>query len=520
MSSRSRKRFSESTRKRTRQRRAVFETLEPRRLLAGEISLVRYFDTWGGGIIRSTDVAGMTYHPPSGHLILTDSEIDELPDIFNGDNIFEVSLRGDQVFRTIASHNAEPAGITYNAFDGFFYVTNDDNRHLARYDDALNAPLAWVDTRNAVANANDPEDVAADPATGDLYVADGNGGGRQVLVYNSNLEFQRSFSVASRMLDTEGIAFHPTLRHLLIVSSLDHKVFEYMLDGTFVDQYDISGFFPKPRAEQGLTFAPTSDPNDDPGALALYIADGGKDNYPDGRVYETLISGGQPGHNTLPAVNAGDDQTVTVLDLSTPAVALLDATVTDDGLPIPPGAVSTQWVMLSGPATVTFGNEHAVDTTVSLPAAGTYVLRLTADDGQLTTSDEVTIIVQEGGLQNQAANEPTDSVVVDALWRSVGVQGASRPGAAVLPPPVGAPSLSDVQLELLADKTDTDAPKSPDRGVVRLVDRLFAELGRSEEGRMLLLSTFDRQRESDARSEFSEFIGKSLSDRRFVEACL
>ena len=57
---------------------AAFEQLECRLLLAGDITLVRHFDTWDGGIIRSTDVAGLGYHAPTGQLYLADSEINEI----------------------------------------------------------------------------------------------------------------------------------------------------------------------------------------------------------------------------------------------------------------------------------------------------------------------------------------------------------------------------------------------------------------------------------------------------------
>ncbi|HEY5957587.1 MAG TPA: S8 family serine peptidase [Polyangiaceae bacterium] len=92
--------------------------------------------------------------------------------------------------------------------------------------------------------------------------------------------------------------------------------------------------------------------------------------------------------NAAPFVNAGPDLAVTL-----PAAATLDGTIADDGLPNPPGTVTTTWAALSGPGTVTFGNPNAVDTTATFSAAGTYVLRLTADDGALFSSDTVTIVV-------------------------------------------------------------------------------------------------------------------------------
>jgi hypothetical protein len=95
--------------------------------------------------------------------------------------------------------------------------------------------------------------------------------------------------------------------------------------------------------------------------------------------------------NEPPRVNAGPDQTVTL-----PAPASLDGTVTDDGLPNPPGALTTRWSAVSGPGTVTFADPVAVDTTARFSAAGLYVLRLTAHDGLLSASDDVTIAVNAG----------------------------------------------------------------------------------------------------------------------------
>jgi hypothetical protein len=90
-------------------------------------------------------------------------------------------------------------------------------------------------------------------------------------------------------------------------------------------------------------------------------------------------------------VNAGPD-----LEVFLPAQAVLNATVTDDGLPTPP-SVTTTWSMVSGPGTVTFQNANAVDTQASFSVNGTYVLRLTATDGVLSTSDQAQVTVFPAG---------------------------------------------------------------------------------------------------------------------------
>ena len=55
--------------------------------------------------------------------------------------------------------------------------------------------------------------------------------------------------------------------------------------------------------------------------------------------------------------------------------------------------MTTTWSKVSGPGTVTFGNSSLVNTTASFSTDGGYVLRLTADDSVLQTSDDVIVIV-------------------------------------------------------------------------------------------------------------------------------
>jgi len=96
--------------------------------------------------------------------------------------------------------------------------------------------------------------------------------------------------------------------------------------------------------------------------------------------------------NRAPFVDAGPDLTITL-----PASAVLEGTETDDGLPNPPGAVVTTWSVVSGPGAVSFTDGSAVDTAASFSTAGTYLLRLTVDDGALSASDTVTILVRDPG---------------------------------------------------------------------------------------------------------------------------
>ena len=109
----------------------------------------------------------------------------------------------------------------------------------------------------------------------------------------------------------------------------------------------------------------------------------------------TITVAPEPPVNQAPTVNAGLDQTITL-----PSTATLAGSASDDGLPS--NTLTTTWSQVSGAGTATFANASSTTTSVSFSAAGTYVLRLTASDGDLSSSDDVTITVNPESSVNQA----------------------------------------------------------------------------------------------------------------------
>ncbi len=118
-----------------------------------------------------------------------------------------------------------------------------------------------------------------------------------------------------------------------------------------------------------------------------------------------------PPVNQPPGVDAGPSRSIVL-----GAAASLDGTVSDDGLPTSPGSVTTTWSKVSGPGTVLFGSASAVDTTATFSAEGTYVLRLSASDGLLSASDEMTVTV----ASNTA---PISISFQDGLFPAISYQG-------------------------------------------------------------------------------------------------
>ena len=97
--------------------------------------------------------------------------------------------------------------------------------------------------------------------------------------------------------------------------------------------------------------------------------------------------------NTAPEVEAGPDQTVTL-----PGAGMLVGSAIDDGRSGAP--VTTLWSQVNGPGVAVFATPASAVTTVDFPALGIYVLRLTADDGELSATDDITIEVT--GVVNTA----------------------------------------------------------------------------------------------------------------------
>ena len=189
--------------------------------------------------------------------------------------------------------------------------------------------------------------------------------------------------------------------HIITTSTWTHVAISYSSSS----QSNIPGFYINGVA-QSITDVSTGpgglgETHLDDSAVNLMIgnrADGARPfggRIDDVRIYSRPLSAAEvfglatlPTGDRAPSVNAGTSQTAYV---GTPAS--LTGTATDDGLPNPPGVLTTTWSKVSGPGTAAFGNASATNTTVTFDTAGTYVLRLTADDSQAQSASDVTITV-------------------------------------------------------------------------------------------------------------------------------
>ncbi|UJF35475.1 Ig-like domain-containing protein [Paenibacillus hexagrammi] len=118
--------------------------------------------------------------------------------------------------------------------------------------------------------------------------------------------------------------------------------------------------------------------------------------------------------NTPPVVTAQQDSSVKI-----PLKANLLASVSDDGAP--EGTLTSTWSMKSGPAggQVSFVNANAANTLASFSKPGTYVLTISATDGELTTSVDITVTIDPLPNNVNLALTATPSTSYVSSWENL-----------------------------------------------------------------------------------------------------
>jgi PKD repeat protein/uncharacterized protein YjiK len=279
-------------------------------------TLVQIVDTWQFDP-PSPDAAGITYLGHVGDLLISDSEVNEMP-IYAGANLFQMSLSGvlAETYTTI-SYSGEPTGITWNPSNNHLFISDDTGERSVYevdpgadglYETADDVVTSFV---TELFGSNDPEGVTFDSSQGVLFVADGVNAEIYRVSPGSNGIFDgvppagddavTSFDTKSLGLnDPEGVAYDTDYGHLYIVGKPATQVFHVTTTGTLLRTIDISAANPDKPA--GLGYAPSSE---NPGEMTLWIVDRGVDNNSDpkendGRAYEFSLPSSSG--NAIPTV--------------------------------------------------------------------------------------------------------------------------------------------------------------------------------------------------------------------------
>ena len=127
--------------------------------------------------------------------------------------------------------------------------------------------------------------------------------------------------------------------------------------------------------------------------------------------------------NQAPVVNAGENQTLVLPSTTT----TLNATVIDDDFPGYP--LSTSWSVVSGPGSVTFADPGLLNTSVTFSEEGVYVLRMTADDTELSDSGEVSVAIEAEAILTNLLISPSSVNLAPSEFQKFSIYATDQSGA-------------------------------------------------------------------------------------------
>ena len=292
--------------------------VSPAALSASNPVVVNAFDTTAFG---SPDPSGLAFlpggAPGTGTLLVVDSEVNEAP-FFALNNLFYFSQSGTFDHSTsLEGFTIEPTGMAYDPLNGHFFISDDDANKIFEVD-ASNPGVA-LNSFSVTSFAPDAEDVAFDPVTNHLLVIEGDTAhvnSRTIFEMTTSGTIVQSIPLTSLVpADLEAIAYDPVNQVFYVSGGSFKDIYVLSRDGqTLLETITILESMTNTLTDtsvhpKGLLLAPSSDPNDDPGVMSLYVADYGHDQVMDGRIYEINLNGpsGQP-----PLFTTGND----VLDLN------------------------------------------------------------------------------------------------------------------------------------------------------------------------------------------------------------
>jgi DNA-binding beta-propeller fold protein YncE len=249
--------------------------------------------------IGSTDPSGLAYVPQSKTLFLSDSEVEGSP--FNrAKNLWALGTDGSlkQSFSLVNSFTTEPAGLAFDALTGSLFITDDDNCKVFRVDPA-NPAVKRGEFLTKPLGVIDPEDIAIDPSNGHVFITNGtgnssNGGplGRAILeTNNTGTQIFSTIKLPTVIDDPEALAYDAREDVFYVGGGFSYKIWKVARSGAILSTIDILGGYRNPVSDtkvhvKDLELAPSSDPNDNPGKLSLYVADYGNSHVNDGRLFE------------------------------------------------------------------------------------------------------------------------------------------------------------------------------------------------------------------------------------------
>ncbi len=277
----------------------------------------------------SPDPTGIAYLSSSNRLLISDSEIEEMPLLYADVNLWEIGLSGN-VIRTSSTipFSAEPEGVSFNPDNGHLFFVDDDADSVFEMAPGADGVYGTLDDAitsfgTAAFGSLKPLGVAYSADLDMLFIADYTNAEVYKVTPGANGVFDgiapegddqvTSFDTAGFAVTAlEGIAFNPANGLLYLCGQqLSNMVAVVTTSGNLVWMIDISAA--NPILPSDLTIGPSSQ---NPAVTHIYISDRGVDNdvnpeENDGRVFEMTLPSPPdttPPDTTLTAIPPNPDR--------------------------------------------------------------------------------------------------------------------------------------------------------------------------------------------------------------------
>ena len=293
-------------------------TLTPTALPPGttlqDAYLIRTFTTGlPGWNPNSPDPAGIEYWPATSGLVISDSEVDEMPVYYQDVNVFFTNPSGVQNGTCDTTYfSTEPSGIALNTTNGRLFFSNDDVAKVSEINLGPDGIYCTGDdtyfTKDMAgylsAGGSDPEDLAY----GDNLLFIAGGGDGEFFWFSLGPDglfgtaddgpVNQHDTDALGFSDVEGITYNDANGTVFIISTAaaDHYLGEFSLSGELLNAWSLSFMGTAANIRSGLTLAPGSLA---PEETHIYIVSRGIDNdygpgnspeEDDGKVWEISLA--------------------------------------------------------------------------------------------------------------------------------------------------------------------------------------------------------------------------------------
>ena len=256
----------------------------------------------------SPDPSGIAYRPGRDRLLISDSEVDEMP-LYQGSNLFTATRAGSGVGSgTTLPGSREPTDLGFKPGDATLFISDDDRERVSVVRPGADGRHGTADDivssfSTSAFGSFDAEGVVYDQATGHVFISDGLG--LEIYrvnpvngVFGDGNDVVSHFDVARHGLgDPEGLGIDPNRNRLLAIDPTTGAIYELGKGGNLIRTLRLSAIQTSRSLVADVTMAPTSNPNDNPSVLDYWIVDrhvdnGANPNENDGLLYEMRLPTG------------------------------------------------------------------------------------------------------------------------------------------------------------------------------------------------------------------------------------